>query len=230
MPSGSLSVSPINTWHMLALQCFQEYYDSHLVGFWQLIFELYCKLMTIYIQPPPEVVLLSMIPESFRSVKKDILQHFLTSARTVIPRHWKSSTVPSLGEWAIALNSIRDLERILAREVGKEVQFSLTWTTWSMFRYISDFQTWAESDTDPSPMHPWQSVFLPWFCFLLISFSCPVLYPCDFLLNPQWDHTPPTYWSIIAVIPCVIPAAHKSSNFFANIITHEVYKHLYTCI
>lgn len=121
--------------------------------FWQLIFELYCKLVATSTQSSPEVALLSMIPGPFRSIKKYILRHFLTAARIVIPRHWKSTTVPSLGEWTIELDSKRDLKKILAWELGKEEQFSLNRTAWSMFRYSSDLQTLIEIDTDPSPMH-----------------------------------------------------------------------------
>lgn len=95
-----------------------------------------------------------MIPGPFKSIKRNVLQNFLITARAVIPRHWKSTTVPSLGEWAIELDSIRDLEPLLAQEAGMEDQFSPTWTACSMFRYFSEFSTWAESDTDPTPMHP----------------------------------------------------------------------------
>lgn len=97
--------------------------------------------MEASIQPSPKVVLQSMIPGPFKSVKRDILWHFLTAAGTVISRHWKLMTVPSLGEWAIEQDPIIDLEGLLAQEARKEDQFSLTWTAWSMFRYSSDFQT-----------------------------------------------------------------------------------------
>lgn len=64
---------------LLVLSCSQMYYASHLVGvppvkrFWQQIIELYCKLIATSIQPSPEVVLLSMLPGSFKSVKRDII-------------------------------------------------------------------------------------------------------------------------------------------------------------
>lgn len=88
--------------------------------FWQKILDLYCRLMATSITPPPEVTLLSMILGPLKSIKKDVLRHFLAAARTVLPRHWKSTNMPSLGEWAIEVDRINSLERMLSQEMGKE--------------------------------------------------------------------------------------------------------------
>lgn len=117
--------------------------------FWQQIFLLYCKLMATALSPTPEIALLSMLPGTLKSIKKDVLRHFLAAARMVIPKYWKSRTVYlPLGEWAIEVDRIRDLERLLAEESNKDNQFSLTWTSWSMFHYSSDSISWAEGKID----------------------------------------------------------------------------------
>ena len=62
--------------------------------------------------------------------------------------------MPSLGDWAVEVDRIRDLERLLAEEGGKSEQFSLTWTSWSMFRYSSEFISWAEGGLDDVTLTP----------------------------------------------------------------------------
>lgn len=49
------------------------------------------------------------------------------------------------------VNSIRYLECLLAQEAGKEEQFLLTWTSWSTFRYSSEFLTWAKGVSASTP-------------------------------------------------------------------------------
>lgn len=105
--------------------------------------------MATALSPTPEIALLSMLPGTLKSIKKDVLRHFLAAARMVIPKYWKSRTVYlPLGEWAIEVDRIRDLERLLAEESNKDNQFSLTWTSWSMFHYSSDSISWAEGKID----------------------------------------------------------------------------------
>lgn len=116
--------------------------------FWQKIFELYCKLIATSLQPSPEVARLSIILGPQKSVKKDVLRHFIAAAWTVIPRHRKLTSIPSLGDWAIEVDRIRDLKRMLAQENDKEEQVSLTWISWSMFWYATEFVIWAGGDLD----------------------------------------------------------------------------------
>lgn len=78
-------------------------------------FDLYCKLMATSLQPTPELALLSIIPGPLKSVKKDVLRHFLAAARTVITQRWKSTGMPSLGDWTIEVDCIRDLENLLVQ-------------------------------------------------------------------------------------------------------------------
>lgn len=94
--------------------------------FWQRVFVLYCRLMVTSIKPTPEVALLSMIPGPLKTIKKDIRCQFFAAARSMIPRHWRTVNVPSLEAWAVEVDQIRDLERLLAQETGKEEQFTIT--------------------------------------------------------------------------------------------------------
>lgn len=91
-----------------------------------------------------------MLPGPLKLLKKDVLCHFLTAARTVIPRHWKLTSMPSLGYWAVEVDKINNLELLLSQESGKEEQFSNTWTLWSMFWYSTGLISWAEGDSTTS--------------------------------------------------------------------------------
>ena len=80
--------------------------------FWKHIFDPYGKSVDTTIHVSPRVALLTMIPGSLKKAKEDVLRHFLAAAKAVIPRHWKSTTVLSLGEWAIEMDFIRDLSLV----------------------------------------------------------------------------------------------------------------------
>lgn len=93
--------------------------------------------MDTHIPSIPIVPHLSMIPGPFKSPKKYILWHFLAAARMVIPCYCKTTPILPLLKWAIELDSIRRLEHMLSQENDREKQFSKTWTSWSMFRYLA---------------------------------------------------------------------------------------------
>lgn len=94
--------------------------------------------------------------EVFNMINSVVLLHpkiwkiIISVARTVIPRHWKSTSITSLSDRAMEVDHIRELEGLLAQEKDKEEQFSLAWTSWSMFRYFTEFVTWAEGKIDAS--------------------------------------------------------------------------------
>ena len=114
--------------------------------FWKQIFDLYGKLEGIVICASPRVALLNMTQCSLKKAREEVLGHFISAARVVIPRYWKTRLVPSLGEWAKELERSRDLESLLARETGREEQFFHTWTAWSEFRKSDEFSNWVKGN------------------------------------------------------------------------------------
>lgn len=50
-----------------------------------------------------------MIPGSMKAIKKDILRHMLTAARTVIARKWRKMADPSIEEWVCEMSELQFL-------------------------------------------------------------------------------------------------------------------------
>lgn len=61
------------------------------------------------VQPDVLVSVLSMIPGSMKAIKKYILRHMLTAARTVIARKWRKMADPSIEEWVCEMSEIQFL-------------------------------------------------------------------------------------------------------------------------
>lgn len=56
--------------------------------FWDVIFQLYTRVTGVSVSNMPQVTLLYILPGSFKYIKKGLLRHWLTAARTIIPHHW----------------------------------------------------------------------------------------------------------------------------------------------
>lgn len=75
-------------------------------------------------------------------LKKGLLKHFLTATRTIIPRHWKSSTPPSREEWASEMSLIKRMENLIADDSGRIAGFIQTWAVWCTFQEGPNFASW----------------------------------------------------------------------------------------
>lgn len=114
-----------------------------ILPFWENIFSLYNSLTGSDVSASPSSGLLSMLSGPISGLKKGLLKHFLIAARTVIPRHWKSATPPSLTEWASELNYLMRMENLLADDRGMTDAFVRTWTVWSVFQSGPTFAHWS---------------------------------------------------------------------------------------
>lgn len=94
------------------------YYCSKIQPFWQKIFESYSVMTGIDVYPDIQVAVLSMIPGSLKNIKKGLLKYFLTAARTIIARNWKSTNVPSMVDWEWEMVEMRALEERKVLEEG----------------------------------------------------------------------------------------------------------------
>lgn len=102
------------------------YFCPGVQTFWNKIFEIYRVITGSNLQPDIFITVLSMIPGSIKSIKKGILKHFVTAARKIIARNWKSNLEPSIGEWECELGDMRSLEERMILETGlqKKTGFS----------------------------------------------------------------------------------------------------------
>lgn len=101
-------------------------------AFWDRILQICSRITLTNYTNSPELTLLSVIPGSISSIKKNILRFALTAGRAVIPRHWRSETVPSIAVWDVEMNNIMRME--VAADRGNNEKFSQTWMGWIDFR------------------------------------------------------------------------------------------------
>lgn len=120
---------------------FHIWWDCPLIEpFWHSVNTEYNKIESSLVLTP-KMVLLSMLPGSLKAVKRGLLRHCLVAARTVIPRHWRSPTPPSLAKWLVEMDRISDMERLLAEENCSWDTYHRTWLAWTSYRNGSSLQS-----------------------------------------------------------------------------------------
>lgn len=121
----------------------------------------------------PLITLLSMMPGSYKQNLKSLLQHFLTSACTVIARASQKPQPLSFVDWACEMDSIGHLERLISWKTDKTVDYTLTWYVWNHFQYSSKFASYLWS--------PWHNIcylsWIPGFVFLHSAWVTPFFSP-----------------------------------------------------
>lgn len=113
-----------------------------LLVFWESVYALYNHVTGSRLTVSPASGLLNILPGPLSTLKKGLLKHFLTAARTVIPRHWKSTTPPSRAEWLAELNNLMRMENLMAEDAGTIESFITSWSAWSLFQDSQSLTVW----------------------------------------------------------------------------------------
>lgn len=71
--------------------------------FWSMVLQFYTQATGVIVPNMPQITLLSILPGSYKSVKKGLFRHWLTAARAVIPRYWRLVHAPPLIEWVMEM-------------------------------------------------------------------------------------------------------------------------------
>lgn len=100
---------------------------------WELLLWFYTTVAGVTIPNSPQIPLLSMLPDTFKPIKKSILWHCLTAARRMIPCHWRMTRILSLVEWVIEMDHIKRMESLLARKLDTYELCHHIWLPWKMF-------------------------------------------------------------------------------------------------
>lgn len=90
-----------------------------IIPFWDKILQLYDRLMGTKYPNEPHITVLSMLPGSYKLVKKSLIRHFLTAACSVIARHWRQAHTLSLADWACEIDRTENLEHMIAWDKNK---------------------------------------------------------------------------------------------------------------
>lgn len=82
----------------------------------------------------PECCLLHINSRALKKYKWSLTKHMLNAAKSLIPLHWKSVSVPTIKDWLLRMNDIHDMEKSIAIAHESTSQFHATWTTWFLFK------------------------------------------------------------------------------------------------
>lgn len=102
-----------------------------LFPFWTHIFQIYTEIYDKPLTPSPAIALLSILPGTIKSQKHNLLKFFLSVGRQLIPRHWKTTTPPSLMEWVNEMNNAMHMEKMHAEVLDTQSKFSFIWRHYS---------------------------------------------------------------------------------------------------
>lgn len=96
--------------------------------------QLYTIVTGEVISNTPQITLLSILPGSYKNIKKGLLRHWVIAARLVILRHWRSTQSPSVNEWVVEMDHTEKMETLLAYELDILEKCRQIWVPWRAFR------------------------------------------------------------------------------------------------
>lgn len=76
---------------------------------WLQVFQVNRDMTLLILEGSPKLALFFLVPGPLRNIKKVILRHFLVVTCTIIARHWKLSSTPSLVIWVHAMNDLMNI-------------------------------------------------------------------------------------------------------------------------
>uniref|UniRef100_A0A8C5PDV9 Reverse transcriptase n=1 Tax=Leptobrachium leishanense TaxID=445787 RepID=A0A8C5PDV9_9ANUR len=107
--------------------------------YWTLISTLLTKLTDHTPQFNPEVYLLLQVEGSISGLKRSILLRVLLCARALVPRHWRSPSLPSISELVTRVQELRLAEETLVSSDKTRQAFHDTWYYWDTTLSTADF-------------------------------------------------------------------------------------------
>lgn len=99
--------------------------------FWRLVHDTICNVSD---SPPafsPAPMLLHRTLLNITDYKNSLDISLLNAAKAIIPRHWKSASVPTVREWLQEIHSLRDIEDLLHGAAGTIDKHFQRWYHWS---------------------------------------------------------------------------------------------------
>ena len=108
------------------------WWDCPLVRpFWEDIRDQIKVVTGVEIPFSPKHFLLHVPTIPIQQYKKCMLPHLLNAARRLLPVHWKTSRIPTRGEWIAGVNAVREAEDWIATCRDTRERFNTIWAPWS---------------------------------------------------------------------------------------------------
>lgn len=111
----------------------------HIIPFCDTILQLLTDLVSDTYLNLPKLTVLSLLPGSYKQIKKSLIRHFLTAAQSVIARCRHQTDPLTFGTWACEMIQIEYLENLIVWDDDQSDSHSLIWTVWNNFCYTFFF-------------------------------------------------------------------------------------------
>ncbi|CAI9533936.1 unnamed protein product [Staurois parvus] len=118
----------VGTWYHMWWEC------PEIQVFWRKIVYLIGKITKIKIGLDPELCLLHISELSVKAYKSSGIWHYLTAAKSLIPRFWKKREVPNEEDWTGRVNQIAGTERLYYTHEDKLEMYNKKWKGWEEYR------------------------------------------------------------------------------------------------
>lgn len=150
-------------WHC-SLNCSTPSYIwhgcPHLATFWAKVSQAYNAATDSNICLDPCTTLLSILPWSPQKIKRCLLRHVVSAARTVVARRWKSDIPPTLIEGICEMDRISSFEHMVSWERTISPKTMELWFLCDHYK-TTDKQCWRVTmaawglpSPPPSPLLP----------------------------------------------------------------------------
>ncbi|KAM9330403.1 putative methyltransferase NSUN7 [Gastrophryne carolinensis] len=77
----------------------------------------------------PALMLLHHTNSSVAEYRKSALRHMINAARVLIPRLWKTKQAPTVKDWILEVDKIKEMEELTAAVQDKEEETRMVWTS-----------------------------------------------------------------------------------------------------
>lgn len=126
---GCGEVSHTHVWWLCPLICL----------FWSTILHWIKEIQGSEVPNEPWVVLFRSTGESVGRYKKSITPRLLNAAKSLIPRFWKQSTIPTLRQWLQTVDQIYYMEDLTYSLRDRVEVSNKIWSCWFAFTYSSEY-------------------------------------------------------------------------------------------
>uniref|UniRef100_A0A8C5WDD9 Reverse transcriptase zinc-binding domain-containing protein n=1 Tax=Leptobrachium leishanense TaxID=445787 RepID=A0A8C5WDD9_9ANUR len=103
---------------------------SHIQVYWTSIFAEINEITGLDLLPSPQVALFHLVPLSPITYRKSLAIHLFNMAKSLIPRHWRSTHTPTISEWITAVDNTRGMEEMYFSMDNNYAKYFATWYWW----------------------------------------------------------------------------------------------------
>ena len=108
--------------------------------FWHKVHDVTKMVSSLPLEFCPAQYLLHFSKISKGGYFKSVAMHMINAARMCIPVHWRSTSPPSMAEWASRINRVAEMEELIYTASDNISKFTAIWNTWTTFKNSQSYK------------------------------------------------------------------------------------------